>query len=602
MVIETRNRNTEENPDVIYEIYREEREKRLKNGGIEQYARLDQKLPDVAADPWTPTTDERNPVVRAATVVIVGGGLAGLLACYRLHQFGISDICVIDKSGDFGGVWYWNRYPGIRCDTESYVYMPLLEEMGYVPEDKYATGKEIREYAQSIATKISLYDKSLFQTKVVGMEWDENKSRWLVSTDRGDAISAQFVVNAIGQLDVPKVPKLAGLEDYEGKIIHAARWDYQYTGGDQLGGKLSGLKDKKVAIIGTACTAVQAVPHLAESSKHLYVVQRTPSAVDYRYNKKTDKDWAASLKPGWQKERIENFSRVTAGDTSIPDLVADGWTDLTTRLRLAIGSSADVVMDDEQADAADLEKMQEIRGLAEKIVRDKKTAQSLKAYYGFWCKRPTFSDDYLETFNRDNVTLIDTKGRGIDGVGRHGILFDGNKYDVDCIIFASGYSVGTTYTSRTGYDPIGRGGVRLSEKWRDGLRTFRGLHTHGFPNWFLSGLTQVATGPNFMHIISEQMNHAAYVIKTCIERGIDLVDASLEYENDWCRSMEDNAGPRREVLADCTPSYMTNEGAFDSINSHNIVDAIWGGGLPAYTEWTEEFRRKGDLKGLIVNR
>lgn len=585
----------------IHDRYEEERLKRLQAGGIEQFVAL-KEFPELSGDPWTPIRPSRESVTEDVEVLIVGGGQAGLMASYKLTAAGITRIKIIEKAGDFGGVWYWNRYPGIRCDTEAYVYMPLLEEMGYMPTEKYATGKEIREYVQSIAKKISLYDKALLHTKVTGMKWDEEAARWQIETDHGDAISAHFVINCNGQLDVPRLPRIKGMEKFKGKVMHAARWDYDYTKGDQVNGGMVGLKDKCVAIVGNACTGVQAIPHLAETSDQLYVFQRTPSAVDFRHNKKTDPAWADSLQPGWQQERIRNFTEVTAGNFDIPDMVDDGWTDMMKKLKLIVASGAGLEMDDEQADIADAQRMEELRHLTDEIVKDKETADALKAYYGFWCKRPTFSDDYLDTFNRDNVTLVDMEGQSIEELTENSIVFGGKEYEVDCIVFASGYEVGTTHTSRAGYDPVGRDGVVLSEKWRDGLRTYRGLQTHGFPNWLLTGLTQVASGPNFMHVISEQIKHAVYIIKTCNDRDIRTIDAELEAENDWCQSMIDHASERKEYLSHCTPSYMTNEGAIGTINSHNIVDAIWGGGLPAFLGWLEEFRSNGRLDGLIVEQ
>ena len=585
----------------IHDRYEQERQKRLHAGGIEQFVAL-KDFPELSEDPWTPKHPPREAVSEDVEVLIVGGGFAGLMASYHLTNQGITSFRVVDKAGDFGGVWYWNRYPGIRCDTEAYVYMPLLEEMGYVPSEKYATGQEIREYAQSIAKKISLHDKAFFHTKVTGMKWHEESARWQAETDRGDAINARFVINANGQLDAPRLPRIEGMEKFKGKIIHAARWDYDYTKGDQVNGGMVGLKDKKVAIVGTACTGVQAIPHLADTSEHLYVFQRTPSAVDYRHNKKTDPAWAESLQPGWHQERIRNFTEVTAGNLNVQDMVDDGWTDMMRKLKLVVASNSDQQMDDDQADIADAQRMEELRRLTDEVVKDRETADALKAYYGFWCKRPTFSDDYLDTFNRDNVALVDMEGKSIEAMTENSIVFGGKEHEVDCVVFASGYEFGTTHTSRAGYDPVGRHGVVLSEKWRDGLRTFRGMHTNGFPNWLLSGLTQAASGPNFMHVISEQINHAVYVIKTCIDRDIRTIDAELEAENDWCQSMIDHAGPKREYLSHCTPSYMTNEGAIGTLNSHNITEAIWGGGLPTFLEWLHAFRENGELEGLIVEQ
>ena len=201
---------------------------------------------------------------------------------------------IVEKGGDFGGTWYWNRYPGAQCDTASMVYMPLLEETGHRPTEKYAHAPEILEQCRRIGRQYRLYEKALFQTEVTELRWDDARSRWVVSTSRGDRFTASFVGLGIGPLHVPKLPGIPGIETFKGHAFHTSRWDYDYTGGDPNGAPLTGLADMRVAIIGTGATSVQAVPHLARAAKQLLVVQRTPSSVDVRGNAPIDPEWFAA--------------------------------------------------------------------------------------------------------------------------------------------------------------------------------------------------------------------------------------------------------------------------------------------------------------------
>ena len=208
-------------------------------------------------------------------MAIIGGGFGGLLMGGRLREAGFDDIRVIEKAGDFGGTWYWNRYPGAMCDVESYCYLPLLEELNYIPKHKYSYAPEIFEHSKAIARHYDLYKNACLQTGVSALRWDDTSGRWIIHTDRGDAIRAQFVAMANGPLNRPKLPGIPGITSFTGHTFHTSRWDYDYTGGDS-DGNLTGLRDKRVAIIGTGATAVQCIPHLGEWAKHLYVFQRTP--------------------------------------------------------------------------------------------------------------------------------------------------------------------------------------------------------------------------------------------------------------------------------------------------------------------------------------
>ncbi|MBI1843003.1 MAG: NAD(P)/FAD-dependent oxidoreductase, partial [Actinobacteria bacterium] len=440
-------------PDALREKYREERDKRLRDEGNDQYIEVTNEFAVYLQDPYV-APFEREPLTDEVEVVVIGGGFGGLLAAARLREAGVEDIRIVEKAGDFGGTWYWNRYPGAQCDIESYIYLPLLEEMNYIPTEKYSHGPEILAHARAIGERYELYDNACLQTEVTGMTWNDDDQRWIITTNRGDRMKARFVAMSNGPLHRPKLPGIPGINSFKGHTFHTSRWDYDYTGGDSTGG-LSGLKDKRVAIIGTGATAVQCIPHVGEAAQHLFVFQRTPSSIDVRNNQPTDPAWVETLEPGWQKNRMENFNTLVSGGFTNEDLVNDGWTDIIGKLlfRMRSGDNIDFTPEGLMAtvELADFEKMEEIRSRVDTIVEDENVAESLKPYYRQFCKRPCFHDDYLDTYNRLNVTLVDTQGKGVERITERGVVVDGTEYEVDCIIYSTGFEVGTAYTRRAGY-------------------------------------------------------------------------------------------------------------------------------------------------------
>ncbi|SVC11984.1 uncharacterized protein METZ01_LOCUS264838, partial [marine metagenome] len=409
-------------PVALRDRYREERDKRLRPDGNEQYVEVIGDFAHFLDDPYPDEKISREALNDDVDVVVIGGGFGGLQAGARLRDAGIQDIRVIEKGGDFGGTWYWNRYPGAQCDIESYIYLPLLEELGYVPKEKYAFAKEILDYSQAIGRHYDLYDNALFQTEVTEMRWDEERSRWIVSTNRGDQVNARFVAMANGPLNRPKLPGIPGITDFEGHTFHTSRWDYEYTGGGPEGG-LEKLRDKRVAVIGTGATAIQSVPFVGETAEQLYVFQRTPSSVDVRGNSATDEAWAEGLEPGWHRHRMENFNALVSGVPQAEDLVDDGWTDLIGKMlqRFREGADGSGRSIGEIMEIANFDKMNEIRDRVDELVEDPAVAESLKPYYQMFCKRPTFNDEYLPTFNRPNVELVDTEGQGVDRITERGL-------------------------------------------------------------------------------------------------------------------------------------------------------------------------------------
>nr|MDJ0869316.1 NAD(P)/FAD-dependent oxidoreductase [Myxococcota bacterium] len=494
--------------------------------------------------------------------------------------------------------WYWNRYPGIACDIESYTYLPLLEEVGYVPVEKYSFGAEILSHSQAIARHFDLYRDVCFRTRVEELRWDEASSRWIISTQRGDRMKAHYVCIAAGPLNRPKLPGIPGIDEFEGHSFHASRWDYRYTGGDSEG-NLTGLRGRRVGIIGTGATAVQCVPHVGEWAEHLYVFQRTPSSIDVKHNPPTDPDWAASLQPGWHQHRMDNFNTLVSGLPQEEDLVNDGWTDLIRNLLVGIreGRTTDFSAEGlaDAAEMADFEKMESIRARVDSIVADPETAEALKPYYRQFCKRPCFHNEYLETFNRPNVTLVDTHGRGVERITKKGVVVDGTEYELDCLIYASGFEVGTDYSRRAGLQLFGRDGQSLTDKWAEGVRTLHGMHVHGFPNCFLMNNAQAGFTASYPHMLNEQAKHLAYIIQTATERGLEAVEVSEQGEADWVQQCIDKARLAGEFFESCTPGYYNNEG---KVGERSAQDGFYGGGPVEFIQLLEAWRKKGDMPGL----
>ncbi len=584
-------------PEALHAKYLAERDKRLRSDGIEQYIPVSGEFAHFADDPHTPRI-ERDPIDKETEVAIIGGGFGGLLMGARLREAGVQDLCIIEKGGDFGGTWYWNRYPGAACDIESYIYIPLLEELGYMPVEKYSKAPEILGHAQAIARKYELYDGALLQTEVKEARWDDSSARWIIKTNRGDVVKARYLVLGAGFLQQPKLPGIPGLETFKGKAFHTSRWDYSYTGGDS-NGNMTGLADKIVGVVGTGATGIQCIPHVGASAKQLYVFQRTPSAVDYRGNKPTDPEWFKSLEPGWQRKRMDNFNILVNGGHQDEDLVGDGWTYVFRNLPgvLVDGMPKEIA---EPAQINDYRKMEAIRARIDEVVKDKATAEALKPWYNQFCKRPCFHDQYLDTFNRPNVTLVDTDGRGVERVTEDGVTVGGKHYKLDCLIFATGFEVGTDYKRQTSMDVIGRGGLSIPEKWKDGVMTMHGMHVHGFPNAFvISGTAHVGGTPNYTHILADLTTHIAYIIAEARAKNARVLEVTPEAEKAWCDTIVAMSVPAQRFNEECTPSYRNNEG---KMTEADIRSSFYGGGSAGFTQVLNEWRAAGGLPGLQLTQ
>jgi cyclohexanone monooxygenase len=562
-------------PAQLREKYRAERDKRLRADGIEQYIEVKGNFSHYVDDPYVEPGFTRAPIKDDMEVIVVGGGFGGLLAAARLREAGVKDIRIIDKAGDFGGTWYWNRYPGAACDVEAYIYLPLLEETGYMPPRRFARGAEIQAHARRIGKYFDLYKDACFQTELKEMRWDEARARWVLSTNFGDEMTARFVVMSQGPLNRPKLPGIPGITTFKGHTFHTSRWDYGYTGGSP-DSPLTNLGDKRVAIIGTGATSVQVTPALAGTAKHLYVFQRTPSSIDVRGDKPTDPDWAASLTPGWQRRRMENFDRIIAGYPQAENMVGDGWTEIYTTvfsLAKSDGSGNSAMDAEELRQMADFKKMEQVRARVDSIVQDRDCAEALKPYYNQLCKRPCFHDEYLDVFNRDDVTLVDTAGSGVERITENSIIANGREYPVDCIVFATGFEFTTAYTRRGSFEAYGRDGSTLTQKWKDGPRSLHGIMAHNFPNYFLVGGAQSSITNNIPFLHGEQARHIASIVKRCLDRQIRAIDVTEEAEEAWQQEMKAKAIARGSYFQECTPGNFNMEGT-----GSRFFDGLYGGG------------------------
>jgi cation diffusion facilitator CzcD-associated flavoprotein CzcO len=601
--------------------YEQERKKRLRAEGPAQYVK---STDNVDSYPHEHVANDNNLLQQKHfRVIIVGAGFGGLLFAVRLIKSGFvreTDILIVDTAGGFGGAWWWNRYPGLACDVESYTYMPLLEETKYVPSQKYVSGPELKDYANRIANQWNVSDRALFNTKVNNLTWKDDDGEWTVditpSGQSATALTSDFVIMATGLLDSAKVPKLEGHETYKGKVFHTSRWDYGYTGGSPTDPTMHKLQDKTIAFVGTGASAIQAVPHLALWAKKVIVFQRTPAAVTARDNSSTDLAWWAEMirteGPGWQQKRMENFEAFLSNEHPLPevDLVDDGWTKMQS-LCILVGGPTGLEPDHmARMHQLDFPRQEAVRRRVELTVTDPNTARALQPWYPGWCKRPCFSDTFLPTFNRPNVLLVDTNGTGIRTLTERGIRLEDKEYELDGIIFGTGYSLGSS-AGRGDLTVTGRGNRTLQEKQRTGMSSFHGVMTRDFPNLFFPGPYQAGTGANQGYILDQLATHVAHIISEAHKSILEsrdpavtsarfIVEPSSELEQEWTLKVLMRAKALGGVLK-CTPGYFNREGLAMSEEEALIAArfSIWGEGIRSFVKEIEDWRQTG-LAGLDI--
>ena len=594
-------------PKQLAERYRHERDRRVRADAESQFVAVENDSPFanefLQDDPYCEPL-EREAITDERDVIIIGGGWVGMMTAARLSQAGVTGVRIVESGADFGGTWYWNRYPGAQCDIESYSYLPLLEETGYIPKLRYSFAPEIHEHAQRIGEHFDLYKDAVFQTWVTEVRWNADINRWIVSTNRGDSMKAKHICLGTGPANRPRLPGIPGVDKFKGHRFHTCRWDYEYTGGSHAG-KLDKLADKRVAIIGTGATAIQCVPALGESAAQLFVVQRTPSSVDVRNNSETDPEWAANLKPGWQAARQKRFGEALLGGQIDPEFQDDGWTRFVRNLQELADELKDVPRDQigSLAQMADFKTMEEIRGRVDETVSNPETAEKLKAFYNQFCKRPTFNDQYLETFNRPNVELVDcSDAKGVEQITERGLIVNGKEYQVDCIIYASGFEITSSYERRIGIPIYGVDGKSIYEHWDDGMRSMHGLMVEGFPNLFTcGGLFVFQLGANYCYGVDVQAEHVAYTISELNKRNVQAAQVTAEAEQRWIDDQLSDEGAQTQLVLggspeSCTPGYYNQEGTDQRYRDVRLES--YTKGLGAYRKVLRAWREAGDLEGL----
>ncbi|KAI3396947.1 hypothetical protein diail_11560 [Diaporthe ilicicola] len=622
--------------------YAEEKQRRTRLDGLAQNEELEEsrRFSSLADDPFVDhdALNARHPALKdgqQVLVIILGAGFGGIIFAARLIEAGVKpeDIRLVDVAGGFGGTWYWNRYPGVMCDTEASVYLPLLEEMGYMPKHKYSYGEEIRGHCERIASHYGFADKAMFRTAITKAEWNDETRLWSVAMEqnRGPGSGkvtlraySQFICLCNGVLNHPKAPKVPGLEDFKGQMFHAARWNYDITGGSPADQQLTKLREKKVGILGTGPTAIQAIPKLAGASKELYVFQRTPASIGYRNQQATDQaEWVTHItaKPGWQLERVRNFELLCQGEPADDRFMTDGWTKLKTFAAFTGRSDAPVMTKDVvQSHVNDYIELDapyqdRIRQRVDEVVRDPQTAKALKPWYPTWCKRPGFHDEYLDTFNLPNVHLVDIADtKGISGASAKGLFVGEKEIELDVLVLSTGFR---PIVNLEDPDPgaksntiiIGRDSIPMADKWAaKGAATLFGSMTRSFPNLFLSGIVQSAVSPNNTGALDALARHTAYIVTESLRRADDAsrvaVEPSAEAEESWSAEVL-KYDLYSSPIAVCTPGYFNCElEALRPVSEEEELKRRRGScylrGLPAFRKVLGDWKTDGQMAGLIV--
>jgi cation diffusion facilitator CzcD-associated flavoprotein CzcO len=590
-------------PEVVRARYLAERDKRLVPGRADiRDLTSDEHFARYREDPFSPVAP-RPPVVDDVDVVIVGGGIAGLVAGAQLRKVGIERIRILDQAGGVGGTWYWNRYPGVMCDVESYMYLPLLEELGYIPEHRYAYGEEIRGYLERLAERFDLVRDALFHTGVTGAAWDDDAARWRISTDRGDELSARYYVLAVGLLNLLKLPAIPGMEEFAGPSFHTARWDYGVTGGGP-GEPLTELGDKVVGLVGTGATGIQCLPPLAEAAKQVIVFQRTPSAIGVRGNRPTPPEFETGLAPGWQQARMDNFQALMLGRPVDVDLVDDGWTHHYAAVHHPPRHKGMTLEEYIRgAEELDFAIMEEHRRRVEEAVADPSTAEILKPQYRYLCKRPCFHDEYLDAFNNPNVSLVDCPA-GFDRVTAAGPVVDGRQYEVDVLVYGTGFEPEVTpLARRAGHDITGRDGIDLAEKWAEGPSTLFGMMTRGFPNLFVmpAPAQQCVVTVNYTQLAVLGAEFVGGAVAILEARGARSFDVSAAAEEEWTQAIVDSFVDGSAVMAACTPSRINQEGNPGSLSPRAGNYGRGFGDYFGYRDRLRDWLARGDCEGLELD-
>jgi cation diffusion facilitator CzcD-associated flavoprotein CzcO len=529
-------------------------------------------------------------------VVVVGAGFAGLYALHKLRGLGFV-VRVLEAGSGVGGTWFWNRYPGARCDVPSleysYSFSPELER-DWEWTEYFPAQDEIERYLNHVADRFDLRRDIELDTSVTAATFDEDADRWLVDTDRGDRWSARFLVMATGCLSVPTRPDLEGLETFRGRVLQTSRWPADVD-----------LSGARIALIGTGSSGVQAAPELAAIAEHLYVLQRTPTFTYPSPNGPLDPDLQASVKARYREMRdaqrasmggVSGFGGIPIITPARPDhSILDASDEELEAALDEYGFSACRVWNDIASDpAADARARELYCEMVRRTVRDPETAEALSpSNYPIFCKRPVLDIGYFEMFNRPNVTLVDLRKGDIERVTPTGIRTAHGDLDVDVIVFATGFDAMTGALTRI--DIRGRDGRLLRDEWKDGPRTLLGLQVAGFPNLF------TITGPGSPSVLSNMVpgveHHVDWIAECLVHlRAHELrtIEPTSEAQDAWSEHVVRTAAPTMYASDSCNSWYL---GA--NVPGKPRVFMVYLGGFPTYIAECQEIVDAG-YRGFVT--
>ena len=472
-------------------------------------------------------------------VVVVGAGFSGLYLLYRLRKAGFSTR-VFERGGGVGGTWYWNRYPGARCDVESlqysYSFDEQLQQDWHWPE-KFSAQPDILAYANYVADRFDLKKDIEFNVEVKGSWFDENSNRWKITTNTGEKINSQYFIMATGCISTTQIPNIKGLSDYVGNTFHTGDWPHEEVD----------FSGQSIAVIGTGSSGIQSIPVLAKQAKKLTVFQRTPNYSIPSQNEPMTKKYERSWKDVYSERRKEMRYSAHGSLKDLNDVPAlsvdeDQRQELYTK-RWAIGGTGFLGSFNDLLTNADANytAAEYVRQQIKKVVNDKETAEILcPRSYPIGTKRICIDTGYFETYNRENVKLVDISKKPIQRLVADGIIVDDQLYPFDSIIFATGFDAMTG--SLFNVDIKGRDGLALKDKWNAGPKTYLGLMSASFPNLFMiTGPGSPSVKSNMIMSIEQHVDLVTETLLTMRSRGLSVVEPELEAENKWVDHVQEVA-------------------------------------------------------------
>ncbi|MBI3198875.1 MAG: NAD(P)/FAD-dependent oxidoreductase, partial [Rhodospirillales bacterium] len=522
--------------------------------------------------------------------VIVGAGFGGMYMLHRLRLKGFT-ARVFEAGSGVGGTWYWNRYPGARCDVESvqYSYQFSRElEQEWEWTERYATQPEILRYANHVADRFDLRRDIQFETRIAAAAFDETANVWRVETDGGDKIAARFVITAMGCLSSPNTPKIPGLQDFKGPTYHTGSWPHE--GVDFTG--------KTVGVIGTGSSAIQSIPIMARQARHLTVFQRTANYTVPAHNKPLDPAYVAKVKAHYPEMRKRAKTK-PAGIDFVINMASAIETPEAERRRLYeerwaygglgfMASFSDLLLNDESnKTAADF-----VRSKIREVVKDPKTAEILTPKNIIGCKRLCVDTGYWETFNRPNVTLVDISDEPIECVTAKGLRAKGHDYTFDCLVLATGFDAMTGALLKV--DIRGRGGVALKDKWREGPKSYLGLTVVGFPNLFtITGPGSPSVLTNMLPSIEQHVDFIADCLEALRAKGVSVIEPIEQAQEAWVGQVGNAANIT--LRSTCSSWYV---GANSPGRPRVFMPS--SGGFPVYVQKCNEVMSAG-FEGFVLD-